>query len=129
MMLKEQPAVAQLERPSARRPAALPAERRLREDEVAEIRTVAVRPEARGAGVGSRIVETLLDTARAPGDAPATFLLDEFLEFRTFESFPGLRAVLRDLLAALSSSGNRFVLTTRYTARALRLLRPRRGTR
>jgi hypothetical protein len=31
--------------------------------------------------------------------------------------------VLRDLLAALSSSGNRFVLTTRYTARALRLLR------
>jgi hypothetical protein len=65
----------------------------------------------------------LLDTARAPGDAPATFLLDEFLEFRTFESFPGLRAVLRDLLAALSSSGNRFVLTTRYTARALRLLR------
>jgi hypothetical protein len=65
----------------------------------------------------------LLDTARAPGDAPATFLLDEFLEFRTFESFPGLRTVLRDLLAALASSGNRFVLTTRYTARALRLLR------
>jgi hypothetical protein len=65
----------------------------------------------------------LLDTARAPGDAPATFLLDEFLELRTFESFPGLRSVLRDLIAALASSGNRFVLTTRYTARALRLLR------
>jgi hypothetical protein len=64
-----------------------------------------------------------LDTARAPGTAPATFLLDEFLEFRTFESFPGLRSVLRDLLAALASSGNRFVLTSRYTARALRLLR------
>ena len=63
------------------------------------------------------------DTARASGDAPATFLLDEFLELRTFESFPGLRSVLRDLLAALSSSGNRFVLTTRYTARAHRLLR------
>jgi len=64
-----------------------------------------------------------LDTARAPGMAPATFLLDEFLELRTFESFPGLRSVLRDLLGALASSGNRFVLTTRYVARAHRLLR------
>ncbi len=31
--------------------------------------------------------------------------------------------MLRDLLGALASSGNRFVLTTRYTARAHRLLR------
>jgi hypothetical protein len=61
--------------------------------------------------------------ARAAGDAPATFLLDEFLELRTFESFPGLRSVLRDLLAALAAGPNRFVLTSRYTARALRLLR------
>jgi len=58
-----------------------------------------------------------LDTARAPGTSPATFLLDEFLELRTFESFPGLRSVLRDLLGALASSGNRFVLTTRYASR------------
>jgi hypothetical protein len=64
-----------------------------------------------------------LDTCRAAGGAPATFLLDEFLELRTFESFPGLRSVLRDLLAALASSGNRFVLTTRYGARTHRLLR------
>jgi hypothetical protein len=64
-----------------------------------------------------------LDTARAAGDAPATFLLDEFLELRTFESFPGLRSVLRDLIGAIASSGNRFVLTTRYMARAHRLLR------
>lgn len=64
-----------------------------------------------------------LDTARVGGDAPATFLLDEFLELRTFESFPGLRSVLRDLVGALASSGNRFVLSTRYTARAHRLLR------
>ena len=64
-----------------------------------------------------------LDTVRAPGDAPATFLLDEFLELRTFESFPGLRSVLRDLTTALSASGNRFVLSTRYVARAHRLLR------
>jgi hypothetical protein len=64
-----------------------------------------------------------LSTARAPGDAPATFLLDEFLELRTFESFPGLRSVLRDLVGALAASGNRFVLTSRYSARALRVLR------
>lgn len=64
-----------------------------------------------------------LDTARGPGGAPATFLLDEFLELRTFESFPGLRSVLRDLVSALAASGNRFVLTTRFVARAHRLLR------
>lgn len=64
-----------------------------------------------------------LDTCRGAADAPATFLLDEFLELRTFESFPGLRSVLRDLLAALASSGNRFVLSTRYGARTHRLLR------
>jgi hypothetical protein len=63
------------------------------------------------------------DTARAPGGEPCTFLLDEFLELRTFESFPGLRRVLRDLLQALTGSPNRFVLTTRYVARAHRLLR------
>jgi hypothetical protein len=65
----------------------------------------------------------LLDTARAPGGGPATFLLDEFLELRTFESFPGLRTVLRDFVGVLAASGNRFVLASRYPARALRLLR------
>ena len=64
-----------------------------------------------------------VDTARAPGDGPATFLLDEFLEIRTFESFPGLRSVLRDMIGAIAASGNRFVLTTRYVSRAHRLLR------
>ena len=44
------------------------------------------------------------DTARAPGGEPCTFLLDEVLELRTFESFPGLRHVLRDLLEALAGS-------------------------
>jgi len=63
------------------------------------------------------------DTARAPGGEPCTFLLDEFLELRTFESFPGLRRVLRELLDALAESPNRFVMTTRYVARAHRLLR------
>ena len=69
------------------------------------------RPEA-GAREAFDATLAFLDTARAPGMAPATFVLDEFLELRTFESFPGLRSVLRDLLGALASSGNRFVLTT-----------------
>ena len=69
------------------------------------------------------ILLVFFDTARAPGGAPCTFLLDEVLELRTFESFPGLRHVLRDLLQGLSASANRFVLTTRYVARAHRLLR------
>jgi Winged helix-turn-helix DNA-binding len=68
---------------------------------------------------------TFLTRARAGGSEPATFLLDEFLELRTFESFPGLRGVLHDLVDGLSASGNRFVLSSRYTARALRLLRDR----
>ena len=63
------------------------------------------------------------NTARPSGGGPCTFLLDEVLELRTFESFPGLRHVLRQLLESLSTSPNRFVLTTRYTARAHRLLR------
>lgn len=65
----------------------------------------------------------LIGRARARHDAPATFLLDEVLELRTFESFPGLRHVLRELLQAMAESNNRFVLTSRYVARAHRLLR------
>jgi hypothetical protein len=68
-------------------------------------------------------VLTFFNTARAPGGASCTFLLDEVLELRTFESFPGLRHVVRDLLDALAASPNHFVLTTRYVARAHRLLR------
>jgi len=63
------------------------------------------------------------DTVRAPGGGECTFLLDEVLEIRTFESFPGLRHVVRELVEALAESPNRFVLTTRYVARAHRLLR------
>lgn len=66
---------------------------------------------------------SFLTEARAPGGAPVTFLLDEFLELRTFESFPGLRTVLRDVVAGLTASQNRFVLTSRYLARTQRLLR------
>ena len=39
-----------------------------------------------------------LDQSRTGGgNEPATFLLDEVLELRTFESFPGLRTALREL--------------------------------
>jgi hypothetical protein len=67
----------------------------------------------------------LFARARTAGSEPATYLLDEFLELRTFESFPGLRRVLHECVDALSASGNRFVLTSRYVARTLRLLRDR----
>jgi hypothetical protein len=63
--------------------------------------------------------------ARSSGGEPVTFLLDEFLELRTFESFPGLRRVLHDFIDCIAESGNRFVLTSRYLVRALRLLRDR----
>ncbi len=61
--------------------------------------------------------------ARTSASEPATFLLDEFLELRTFESFPGLRRVLHDFIDGIAASPNRFVLTSRYIARTLRLLR------
>src|SRR5262249_19248760 len=60
--------------------------------------------------------------ARTSAGEPVTFLLDEFLELRTFESFPGLRRVVHDFIAAITASGNRFVLTSRYVFRTLRLL-------
>jgi hypothetical protein len=66
-----------------------------------------------------------LGRARTSASVPATFLLDEFLELRTFESFPGLRRVLHDFTDCLAASGNRFVLTSRYVARTLRMLRDR----
>ncbi len=69
--------------------------------------------------------QTLAFLAKTRAADPATFLLDEFLELRTFESFPNLRRVLHELVDGLAASGNRFVLTSRYTARALRLLRDR----
>jgi hypothetical protein len=61
--------------------------------------------------------------ARTPDGHPATFLLDEVLELRTFENFPGLRYVLRELVQAVGDSPNRFVCSSRYVARAHRALR------
>jgi len=68
-------------------------------------------------------VRGFLGAARAPGGRPATFLLDEVLEIRTFESFPGLRRALPELLAAIAASPNRFVLASRFPSRAARALR------
>lgn len=56
-------------------------------------------------------------------EGPPTFLLDEFLDVRTFENFPGLRHVQRELIARLAVSPSRFVLASRFTARVHRLLR------
>ncbi len=62
------------------------------------------------------------DQARTRTGTSVTFLLDEVLDIRTFESFPGLRGVLRDLWRTLGDSPNRFVLTTRFSTRARRIL-------
>ena len=85
--------------------------------------TSAAEPPARAARSTRRSRSST--RARTAAGEPATFLLDEFLELRTFESFPGLRRVLHDCVDGLAASGNRFVLTSRYVARALRLLRDR----
>ena len=61
-------------------------------------------------------------SARRADGAPVTFLLDEVLEFRTFESFPGLRRALPEVLAVLASTPNRFALTSRYITRSERAL-------
>jgi hypothetical protein len=85
-----------------------------------------VPPRAEPASAREAFDATLqfFDQARAGGGGePATFLLDEVLDLRTFESFPGLRTALRELLKTLTTSANRFVLTTRYISRAHRLLR------
>jgi hypothetical protein len=63
------------------------------------------------------------DESATPGGQPATFLIDDVLDVRTFESFPGLRQVQRELTARLAASPNRFVLASRFTNRMHRLLR------
>jgi len=80
-------------------------------------------PPPAGARAAFDATLAFLSRAKNGSGEPVTILLDEFLELRTFESFPGLRRVLHDLVDGLSSSGNRFVLTSRYVARTLRLLR------
>src|SRR5205823_4250499 len=78
---------------------------------------------ASGARAAFDVTLDFFSTSRTGAGEPVTFLLDEFLELRTFESFPGLRRVMHELFDGLSASDNRFVLTSRYTARTTRLLR------
>lgn len=66
-------------------------------------------------------VLTLLTTARAASGRRFTFLLDEVLDLRTFESFPGLKSLMTETGAALAASPNRFVLATRFRQRGARL--------
>jgi len=93
------------------------------------VRTTAPFPWSEAPAPGARqafdLALSLFARARTGSGEPITFLLDEFLELRTFESFPGLRRVMHEFLDGLAASGNRFVLTSRYTARTLRLLRDR----
>ena len=77
----------------------------------------------RAARVAFSALLTFFGRARTQDGSTPTFLIDEMLELRTFESFPGLRGVLRELIDTLSSSTNHFVLTTRFVSRAHRLLR------
>jgi hypothetical protein len=69
------------------------------------------------------ILRVLTQAASASG-RPFTFLLDEVLELRTFESFPGLKGLVAETGQALGTSRNRFVLTSRFSQRATRLLTP-----
>ena len=82
-------------------------------------------PAPAGARAAFDATLAFLTRAKSGSGEPVTILLDEFLELRTFESFPGLRRVLYELVDGLSASNNRFVLTSRYVARTLRLLRDR----
>lgn len=64
----------------------------------------------------------LLTTARAPSGRRFTFLLDEVLDLRTFESFPGLKGLMADAARAILPSPNAFVVATRFRQRSGRLL-------
>jgi len=68
-------------------------------------------------------IAAYLTNARSPNGAPATWLLDEFLELKTLESFPGLRHVVGEAIDVLAASRNRFVMTSRFVSRTLRTLR------
>jgi hypothetical protein len=63
---------------------------------------------------------TFLMNATHTDGSPAVFLLDEVLEVRTFESFPGLRSALAELARAIAHSRNRFIVSTRFATRAKR---------
>lgn len=66
--------------------------------------------------------EALLAFLEGREDPFRVLLLDEWLELRTLESFPGLRGAMRELVEALARSPRRFVLASRFMHRTRRLL-------
>src|SRR5439155_7249200 len=90
---------------------------------IAAASTLPVESSVLGARAAFDAALDFFGRARPGGGEAVTFVLDEFLELRTFESFPGLRRVLHDFIDRISLSSNRFVLTSRYVLRTLRLLR------
>ncbi len=76
----------------------------------------------RGAREAFDALLAFLMSARGRDGGPATFLIDEVLDVRTFESFPGLRAAQTELARAVAHSTNHFVLATRFEARARRFV-------
>ena len=74
-------------------------------EDLAEVRTLAVRPEAKGAGVGSRLLEALVEDARALG-LRRLFCLTFEVDFFTRHGFAPIegQAVEPDVYAELVRS-------------------------
>lgn len=75
-----------------------------------------------GRQVSRAAFEALLAFLGRRGSTPSVLLLDEWLEVRTLESFPGLRGAVRELVDVLVQSPNRFVLASRFANRTHRAL-------
>ena len=66
--------------------------------------------------------EALLAFLERREDPLRALLLDEWLELRTLESFPGLRGATREVVGMLARNPGRFVLASRFANRTRRLL-------
>ena len=69
-----------------------------------------------------RLLRFFTETKSSNKNRP-TFVIDEILELRTFENFPGLRDSFQRFLDAVLSSPNHFVFSSRYAHRVRHLLR------
>ena len=61
--------------------------------------------------------------ARSQDGGTPAFLIDELLEVKHFENFPGLRGVLAEFLTAIGESQGRFILSSRYANRTCQFLK------
>ena len=80
-------------------------------------------PEPTSARDAFDAVLNFFSAAQTRAGEPVVFLLDDALDLRTFEAFPGLKQALPELLAATEPSRNRFVLASRFAHRVRKLLR------